>query len=287
MIIDFHTHTFPDKISANVVRSLAMKSCTMPFTNGSMSDLRASMEKAKIDYSVNLPVMTSPDQVEKINHRFVDSAPDLKEQGIIAFGGMHPDYEHVKEELKYLSENGIAGIKIHPAYQGVDLNDMRFLRIIDIASEYGLIVLTHAGIDIGVFDHNYASTKHVLQILKEVQPKGFVLAHMGGWADWNAVESDLAGANLYFDTAFSYGPIVPYPEASEVAKENPYCTTTLPDEQFVRLCKKHGADKILFATDSPWQGQAEYVKRFCSMDFSKEEQQQILGENAAGLLGLY
>jgi predicted TIM-barrel fold metal-dependent hydrolase len=75
---------------------------------------------------------------------------------IITFGGMHPNYTNYKEELLRLKQAGIPGIKLHPAYQNVDLDDIRMMRIIDEASSQGLITLVHAGIDIGIYDHNYS-----------------------------------------------------------------------------------------------------------------------------------
>ena len=50
-----------------------------------------------------------------------------------------------KEELLRLKQAGIPGIKLHPAYQNVDLDDIRMMRIIDEASSQGLITLVHAG----------------------------------------------------------------------------------------------------------------------------------------------
>lgn len=181
MIIDFHTHTFPARISADVLAKLSRLSHTKYFTNGSVPDLTASMEEASIDYSVNLPVMTSAEQVEKVNGALIADRDRLFEQGIITFGGMHPGYGDYKKELIRLKENGILGIKIHPAYQSTEIDDIRMMRIIDAASDLGLIVLTHAGIDIGIYDHNYTSVQQVLKIIDEVHPPKFVLAHMGGW----------------------------------------------------------------------------------------------------------
>ena len=56
------------------------------------------------------------------------------------------------------------------------------MRIIDEASSQGLITLVHAGIDIGIYDHNYSSVAHILKLLKEVAPEKLVLAHMGNGA---------------------------------------------------------------------------------------------------------
>lgn len=281
MIIDFHTHTFPEKISEKVVNNLAQESCTKPFTNGSMGALLDSMKAAGIDYSVNLPVMTSPEQVEKINSSFIATKDELFEKGIIAFGGMHPDYENIREELTRLKNAGIQGIKIHPAYQKYDLDHPKMMKIIDIASELDMIIITHAGIDIGIYDHDYASVKHVLKIMKEIAPTKLVLAHMGGWSCWEVVERDLAGAPVYFDTAFSIGPITPLPDCHK----KPYLDYNLSVEAFSRLAKKHGCDKILFATDSPWQEQSDVINLIEQSNLNDSEKEMILSKNATRLLG--
>ena len=155
------------------------------------------MKEASVDYSVNLPVMTSAEQVEKVNRSLIADKETLAKQGIITFGGMHPEYNDYKKELQHLKESGIPGIKIHPAYQNTDIDDIKFLRIIDCASELGLVVLTHAGIDIGIYNHNYASVKQILSVLDQVHPEKFVLAHMGNWGCWEDVERDLAGHRIF------------------------------------------------------------------------------------------
>ncbi len=282
MIIDFHTHTFPDSISEKVVHKLSLASCTKPFTNGSMAALLASMKQAGVDYSVNLPVMTSPQQVEKINQSMIENRQALLETGIIAFGGLHPDYTDYKSQLKQLKAAGIKGIKLHPAYQNVDLDDIRYLRIIEAASALDLIVLIHAGIDVGIYDHNYSSVSHFLKVIQEVAPPKFVLAHMGNWGCWDEVERDLAGAKVYLDTAFSVGSITP---AADAPKE-PIINCNLTQEAFIQIVTKHGADKILFATDSPWEDQTDYINRIMNMPLSPKHKDMILGENAQHLLNL-
>lgn len=282
MIIDFHTHTFPAAISGKVLAKLSRLSHTKYFTDGSADGLAASMKKAFVDYSVNLPVMTSAEQVEKVNSSLIEGRENLLQKGIITFGGMHPDYENYKEELILLRQNNIPGIKIHPAYQGTDIDDIKMMRIIDFASEQGLIVLTHAGIDIGIYDHNYTSVAQILKIIDEIHPQKFVLAHMGNWGLWEDVERDLAGAPVWFDTAFAIGAITP----DDAKSGTPYLSYNLTDDAFVRIIRKHGTDKILFATDSPWEDQSDYVARVQNMPLTDSEKQQIFSENARKLLAL-
>ena len=60
----------------------------------------------------------------------------------------------------------------------------------------------------------------------------------------------------------------------------------MPREQFLRIVKDHGADRILFATDSPWAEQKEYIDIMRDMPLSEEEREKILGGNAQKLLQL-
>lgn len=282
MIIDFHTHTFPDRIAPKTIPHLASLSHSKAWTDGTTSDLLSSMKAAGVDYSINLPVLTNTAQATKVNQNLADHLKALQNLGIISFGGMHPDCKNYKELLTWLSEAGFKGIKLHPAYQSVDFNDSRNMRIVEKATELGLIVLIHAGLDIGIPGHNYSSIPMILEVLDKVKPDKLVLAHMGNWQEWNDTEKYLAGAPCYFDTAFSLGAITANPGEEDLERYH----TNLCPEDFVRLCRKHGTDKILFATDSPWEDQSEYLRRMDSLPFTNEEKMQILGENARKLLGM-
>ncbi len=282
MIIDFHTHTFPKAISADVLEKLSRVSHTKYFTDGSADGLVASMKEADVTYSVNLPVMTSAGQVEKVNSTLSGQREGLYAQGIITFGGMHPDYGNYKAELHRLRQNGILGIKLHPAYQKTDLADIKMMRIIDCASELGLVTLIHAGIDIGIYDHNYADVRQILKVIDEVRPEKFVLAHMGGWGCWEEVERDLTKAPVWLDTAFAIGSVTPREEPGAT----PYLSCNLSDQDFIRIVRKHGTDKILFATDSPWESQKDYIARIRDMPLTEQEKEQVFCENARRLLGL-
>lgn len=282
MIIDFHTHTFPDKIAGSVIGKLQRLSRSRPFTNATNDGLRRSMEQAGINLSILLPVMTNAGQVHKLNDLAARINERWQETGLLSFGGMHPDVENYKEALNHVTELGLKGIKIHPAYQGADFDDIRYLRIIDKASELGLIVLTHAGWDIGIPGHNYCDTKHIQRVMREVGPDRLVLAHMGGWQDWKAVGEELAGLPLYFDASFSTGDIVPAPGTTRTPEES----HNMNREQFIHLVRKLGTDRILFATDCPWSDQAESLRFVRSCGFSQQELADILGNNAQKLLDI-
>ena len=69
MLIDFHTHTFPDKIAAAALEQLGTRAGISPHTDGTYQGLKDAMARDGVDISVVLPVATNPAQVEKINRR--------------------------------------------------------------------------------------------------------------------------------------------------------------------------------------------------------------------------
>lgn len=276
-----HTHTFPEKIADKALEKLSKASGTVYFTNGTEHGLKESMQQAGIDYSVILPVATSAEQVGKINEGVIAMKESRMAEGLISFGAMHPDFENPKQEILKLKEAGVQGIKLHPAYVGTDFDDIRFLRILDAAGENNLAVTVHAGIDIGIPDKDYCSTKMILNVLSEVEGVKLILAHMGGWQCWDAVKSDLSGAPVYYDTSFSYGPLTA--RADRNSSKTPVRMT---ESQFVELCRNLSCEKIMFGTDCPWGNQKTEVERFLNVPLTDFEKELILSKNARKILGV-
>ncbi len=282
MIIDFHTHTFPKELAGRAISKLAASSRARNYLDGTAGALRASMEEAGVDYSVLLPVATRTGQQEDINRNAIEVNRHSKETGLISFGGIHPENEDYREILRGLSENGVKGVKIHPVFQRVAIDDIRYLRIIECASENDMIVITHAGYDIGFPGEDFSSVRRIEKMLDIVKPRKMVLAHMGGWDCWEEVEERIVGRDVWLDTAFSLLPIEPAPGTVRGPEENP----PLTGEQFLRMVRRHGADRILFGTDSPWSGQKEMVAAIQGSGLDEKEQEAILGGNAGELLGI-
>ncbi len=269
MIIDFHTHVFPDKIAIKTIKKLQEISNIKAFADGTADSLVDSMTRAGVDCSINLPVLTKPEQFVSTN-RFAVQLNEKYQNSknkIISFGGIHPNSSNYREELKEIKRMGLKGIKLHPEYQGEYIDDIKYMRIIDYASELNLIITIHAGADIGFPDTVHATILRIKRVIREVAPTKFVLAHFGGWKLWDEVEQYIVGENVYLDTAFLFDFI--------------------EQEQFVRMVKHHGSDKILFATDCPWAGQKESIIALKNMQLPSEELEQIFYKNALKLLNYF
>ncbi len=281
MIIDFHVHTFPKKIAGAAIDSIGReKAGIRPFTDGTPEDLILSMKKAGIDYSVNLPVPTNMKQMVKLNRLAIETREANRARGIINFGGIHPQYEDFRTIMKDLAAGGIRGIKIHPAFMDTSIEDIRCLQVIDYASELDLAVLVHTGIELANHEYNYCSVKGILHVIDQVHPRTLILAHMGNLGFWEDVERDLCGAPVWFDTSFSLGRISRHP----LAVKAPFMEDRLSREDFTRIAKKHGTDRLLFGTDSPWGDQRTDVESIRSLDFTEDEKEKIFSGNALKIL---
>lgn len=276
MIIDMHTHTFPDKIAgaalANMEKAIVdNRGYEVKIkTAGTLEALSESTKKSGIDLSIVVPVATKPEQSANINKFAQMTNERTDETGVFSFGAIHPnntDYKAILDEVKAME---LKGIKLHPDYQRVEFDDERYLRIMDYAANLDLIIITHAGEDIGLPYKIHCTPDSVLNILKHIQPDKLILAHMGGWNMWNEVEKKLVGKKLFLDTSFSFDEMAPH----------------LSKEQFVRIVANHGSDKIVFATDSPWSDQQQALNSIKVMGFDKIIEKMILGENAKKLLNL-
>ncbi len=276
MIIDVHTHVYPEKIAEKAVSKLERVSGVAAKVNGVKSGLTASMERAGVDYSLLLPVATSAKQVDKINEEAGETNARGEETGLLSFGGIHPDTDNYKEVLQRVKALGLKGIKLHPDYQSTFFDDIRYKRIVAYATELGLYIMVHAGEDIGLPDPIHCRPDHVLEMMADTETDKLILAHMGGWRLWGEVKEKLAGnRNLYFDTAFSMTNL-----------ERDGVKGMLDEDQFVDLVRAHGSDRILFGTDSPWSDQKSCVDWIENTALTGEEKEQIFSGNARRILGV-
>ena len=236
------------------------------------------MDAAGIGRSVVLPVATNPLKISSMNDKLLSQE---KSQRVVNFGAMHPQAENWKEELNRLASAGVPGIKLHPQYQDTDITDIRYLRILDHAAGLGLLTVTHAGDEIAYPGVVRCSPEMVRTVFDQLGNIPLVLAHMGGWKNWQRVAENLAHTGCYLDTAISLGSIVPI--------DDHYAPADLPllsGDDFVSLVRAFGSHRILFGTDSPWADQAEEIRKLTSLPLTQAELENILSCNAARLLGL-
>ena len=268
MVIDFHTHIFPEKIAPKTIETLENRAHIKAACAGTLESLKESMKTNGVDYSVVLPVVTKPSQFDSIN---AYSQSINNQDGIIAFGGIHPANEDIKGKLTYIKELGLKGIKIHPDYQDAYIDDERYIEILKTCIELDLCCVIHAGLDIGIPTPIHCPPDRAYIMLQEVlkdcnKDSKIVLAHIGGHLQWELVEELLVGQNVYFDLAYSL-PMI-------------------QREQLIRIIEDHGSDRILYATDSPWSGPRTSIEYVNALPIEQEDKDNILYKNALRILDM-
>ncbi|MBQ7789139.1 MAG: amidohydrolase family protein [Clostridia bacterium] len=267
MIIDFHTHIFPDKIAHSTVSALAKNASIEPHCDGTMAGLLSQMEESGVDISVNLPVLTRPRQYDSVK-AFAKELNEKSYKGarIISFAGVHPDMENALERLKEIKREGFLGIKIHPDYQDKFIDDDSYVKLLQYAKELDLITVTHAGLDGAYVGQPIKCTpKRVMNLLDKIGGyEKLVLAHMGANELFDEVYNTLASANVYIDTA--------------------YVLHSIGRDMFEKILVKHTEDRVLFATDSPWQHQGKEIEIIKSYKLGDSVEEKIFSQNARKLL---
>jgi predicted TIM-barrel fold metal-dependent hydrolase len=260
--IDFHNHVFPDSLAERAISTLceSIGGLYRPTHDGTVGGLLKQMDEAGIDVSVVLPVITKPSQLKTTN----EWAAGICSERIICFGGIYPHTEGYKRDIDFVAGLGLKGLKFHAEYQGFTLDDPHMLKIYDYALQKGLVLVHHAGFDPAFPAPFRSSPARFLNVAKAMRGGAIVAAHLGGHAQWDETEELLAGSGIYLDTSMGFA--------------------YYGQERFMRILRKHGAKRMLFASDSPWSSPKEELEALRSLPLPKADIEAIQGKSAAALL---
>lgn len=264
MIIDFHTHCFPDALAPRALAKLSSAAGSLPCTDGTVAGTLASMRADGIALSVVCNIATNPRQQRKVN-TFAATVND-RCASLIALGSVSPDSDELEEELDYLLDHEIGGIKIHPEYSSYYIDEPAWERVFAACEERGMFILTHAGYDFISPDRIAVTPRRLAAVLDRHPALTVVAAHLGGNRLWEEVCEILCGReNLFFDTAL-------------IAREG-------IDPALARcILDRHGHDRILFGSDLPWSEPRRELAFLRSLSLPEASLRKILGENAEALL---
>lgn len=260
MIIDIHSHCFPDSIAGKAVSALTGKAGIPAFSEGTVKSLKQSMITANIDICVLQHIATNPEQNINVNRW----AAGIQDEKIISFGTIHPDLVNWKEEVNWLAASGFKGVKFHPEYQDFYVDDIRVFPLYEELCKAGLIILFHAGADLGYPPPYHCTPSRLSNVLIAFPGAKIIAAHMGGFQFWDDVEKFLLGRDIYLDTSFAYD--------------------YLGSEAMLNFIKNHGTDKVLFGTDSPWADQTKEAAKIKSLGLTREEIDLVMSGNSLRLL---
>jgi uncharacterized protein len=256
MIIDAHTHIYPDAVAEKALKTVItnIKGKLSAYTNGTLDGLVASMDAAGIDRSIVLPIATDPRHgngiLEWIRQEIQRSSR------LIFFGSVHPfDPEH-RSIVEQMRDFGIQGIKLHPAYQDFPADSKEMYSLYEFILKNDMVLYFHAGHDPSLPESDYSSVERFSRLVNDFQGSKIVLAHAGGYREWDKVLELLGGKTCYYDIAFVLEDMAQSNHAKELFRSN--------------------EDYFIFGTDSPWRDQSQYVELIRNSTFLSEEQKSKL-----------
>jgi hypothetical protein len=262
MIIDFHTHAFPDALAERALPMLEKEGKVKAVLDGKVSSLLRSMDEAGIHASVVASIATRPQQFESIFQWSKAIASDR----LVPFPSIHPADPQAVEHLRQVHEHGFKGVKLHPYYQDFDLDEQRLWPVYATLQDCGLLLLCHTGFDLAFARVRKCDPVRILRVLESFPRLRFVASHLGAWEDWGEVERHLIGRPIDMDVSYAIDWAGP--------------------ERARKLILNHPPERILFGTDSPWAGQRETLEQVRQLELGAEREALLLGRNAARLLGL-
>lgn len=269
MIIDTHTHIYPDKVALMVLEAArAHLGETISFIGDfTLADLKKVMKQCGIDAAIAFCVAERPKIVRSAND-FVIEATNNKT--MFGFGTIHPDTEEPVAEVRRIKEKGLKGIKFHSLFQLAAATDKRFFPVYDEMEKLDMVAYFHAGKDPGKPSLPALTTAESISIVRERFPRlRMVAAHLGGYLELGEAARWIYGKDIYIDTCWC--PNVQALDPQEVA----------------RIIKLHGADKVLFGSDYPSTTDiTEQMAWLKNLPLKPEELELIFEKNARKLLGL-
>ena len=175
---------------------------------------------------------------------------------------------HIRDMVE---NHGARGVKLHPVLQRFELGDPSMTPAYRTCIELGIPVLSHSG---PARDGSpYGNPKAFAPVLENFPDLTLIIAHMGGGAWKETLEIARAFPNANFDCC----EIMEWLGASKAPTY----------DQFGRLIKDIGPERVVMGSDFPWYDLDRSVEIVMGMPhLAQEEKEAMLGANAIRIMGL-
>ena len=193
-IIDIHTHIYPDKIARKAtenVRDFYQLEGSQAM-DGTVDMLLKRGAEAGISQFVVLPVSNSPARVRSINSFLLEQANT--HENFIGFGTVHADMDGLMDEVEWILQNGLRGIKMHPDSQRFAIDDERLYPMYDYLQDK-IPVMLHMGDP----RYHYSHPSRLRKILDIFPRLEVIAAHFGGYSMFHTAKELLWDTDCIFD----------------------------------------------------------------------------------------
>jgi predicted TIM-barrel fold metal-dependent hydrolase len=259
MIVDAHTHIWPDKIAA-----LALGGNRVPGLeargDGTVGGLISDMRTSGVDMSCCLAIANEARHVDRVNEFVAGIASETR----IPFGTVHVELP-VDENIASLERHGIKAVKLHPLFQKFALDDGRLWEILEaFGSDYA--VITHVGAGGDAYTNSLSSPAMIRDIVRQFPGLRLIACHFGGYKLLDDAQEMLSGADVVLETSW------------------PPSLATLQPDRVRRLIRDHGAERVIFGSDWPMTSPTEELHAIEALGLTDDETKAVLGETLVSVL---
>lgn len=253
MIADVHAHIFPDKLAHKAAVSIGDFYDTTMNHDAAYRELVNQEAQAGISWCLVSSAATSPRQAASVNGYIATVI--LQDPQLVGLGSLFPTMPDWEPELERIQALGLRGIKIHPDFQGVPIDEPRAVPMYRAIARAGLPVLFHMGDD----RYDYSAPERLTNLIRQVPDLIAIAAHFGGWRAWDRSYRHIQPENVFYDTSSSL--------------------MYLGRERALDFLSRAGAERFLFGTDFPMWTPREEVERFLNLGLDETTRDRILFGN--------
>ena len=258
--IDFHSHVYPDAIAPKAADSIReFYHLGDDAMDGKVETLLEQGTKAGIEKFVILPVALRPSRTRHINDFILGEV--AKEDRFYGYGTIHAGMENLCEEVEYIMENGLRGLKMHPDSQVFAIDDPRLFPVYDMIGDK-LPILFHMG------DHrfDYSHPARLRKVLDLFPKLRVIAAHFGGYSMYDTAAELLYDKDCFFDVSSS----LMFMEEGVAEK----------------YINHYGANRLVYGSDFPMWDPVGEMERFMRLKLTDSQREQIAHITAEGILGI-
>lgn len=259
-LIDIHTHVYPPSIARKAAASIRkFYHLGTDEMDGTTDTLLQKGDEAGIDRFIILPVAVRPDRTRHINEFILEQLS--VQPRFTGFGTVHAAMENLADEVKFIMDNKLKGIKMHPDTQEFAIDDPRLFPVYE-EIQGKLPVLFHMG-DVR-YDYSHPTKlRRVMELFPKLQ---VIAAHFGGYSMYETAYECLYDKDCIFDVSSS----LMFMEKG-VAED---------------YINRYGAQRMAFGTDYPLWDPVKETKRFLELDLTDEQFEQIGHKTIESFLNL-
>lgn len=279
MIIDCHTHIFPDEVRKNRAAFCEKDEAFSSIYKDSkaklagVEELITSMDEAGVERSVICGFCWERLDLCRLHNEYLlESASRYPRRLIVFLSLLFSDPDRSGRELEHGMKEGAKGVGEIAFYQReMTPEDIRLIKpLLTLMEKNRVPLLLHTNETLGHFYPGKGTTpiERFYELVLAHPGLSVILAHWGGGLLFYELMPEVvkAFANVCYDTAAS-----PFLYSGKV---------------YPAACGIVGSRKILFGTDFPLIPARRYLKEMEDSGLSSEDRANILGLNSLKLLGL-